>query len=60
MITLSGNDPQTTLPAPTTQFLPKVVPFKIIELAPIFICHHIERPIWLVVKAPPDYSTDDY
>ena len=33
--TLSGKEPQTTLPAPTTTFFPKVVPFSIIEFAPI-------------------------
>ena len=34
MITLSGNVPLTTLPAPTTTFFPNVVPFNIMELAP--------------------------
>ena len=35
MITLSGKVPETTLPAPTTTFFPMVVPFRMIELAPI-------------------------
>lgn len=34
MITLSGNEPLPTLPAPTTTFFPNVVPFNIMELAP--------------------------
>lgn len=35
IITLSGNVPETILPAPTTQFFPNVVPLSIIEFAPI-------------------------
>lgn len=35
MITLSGNVPETTLPAPTMQFLPRAVPLRIMELDPM-------------------------
>lgn len=31
MITLSGNVPLTTLPAPTTTFFPNVVPFNMLQ-----------------------------
>ena len=35
IITLSGKQPQTTLPAPTTTFFPNEVPFRMMEMAPM-------------------------